>query len=202
MGEILLPAMSLTMKLVLFALAAVTLALPTETEVQELFGSFIRAYNKTYSSETEFNHRLSVFNNTLRLIDERNADGEAEHGINKFADMSPAEFRDAYLGYRPRSEQGKEDNDQTPEAYDPSKPASIDWRSKGVLTPVKDQQQCGSCWAFSATEQIETNWKMAGNKLVSLSPQQIVSCDKTDDGCNGGNTETAYKYVVKAGGLE
>jgi len=79
--------------------------------------------------------------------------------------------------------------------------ASIDWRkhSPAVLTPVKDQGQCGSCWAFSATEQIETDVAMATGKLYTLAPQQIVSCDKTDLGCNGGNTETAYKYVEKAG---
>merc|ERR1712137_1277273 len=80
----------------------------------------------------------------------------------------------------------------------------VDWRSASpaVLTPVKDQGQCGSCWAFSATEQIETDVALATGKLLSLSPQQITSCDKTDDGCNGGNTETAYDYVKKAGGIE
>lgn len=79
--------------------------------------------------------------------------------------------------------------------------ASIDWRqhSPAVLTPVKDQGQCGSCWAFSATEQIETDVAMATGHLYTLSPQQIVSCDKTDDGCNGGNTETAYDYVAEKG---
>ena len=59
-----------------------------------------------------------------------------------------------------------------------------------------------SCWAFSATENIESVWALAGNKLVELAPQQIVDCDKTDDGCNGGDTPTAFDYVVKAGGLE
>jgi len=79
--------------------------------------------------------------------------------------------------------------------------ASIDWRkhSPKILTPVKDQGQCGSCWAFSATEQIETNVAMATGHLYTLSPQQIVSCDKTDLGCNGGNTETAYDYVAHNG---
>jgi len=68
-----------------------------------------------------------------------------------------------------------------------------------VLTPVKDQGQCGSCWAFSATEQIETDVAMATGHLYTLAPQQIVSCDKTDLGCDGGNTETAYAYVAKSG---
>ena len=59
-----------------------------------------------------------------------------------------------------------------------------------------------SCWAFSTTENIESVWAIAGNGLVELAPQQIVDCDTTDDGCNGGNPPTAYEYVIKAGGLE
>jgi len=80
-------------------------------------------------------------------------------------------------------------------------PAAVDWREKGAVTPVKDQGQCGSCWAFSATEQIESQWILAGHPMTKFSPQQIVSCDKKDDGCNGGDTLTAYKYVMKAGGM-
>jgi len=78
----------------------------------------------------------------------------------------------------------------------------VDWRQKGAVSKVKDQAQCGSCWAFSATEQIESAWFLAKGTLPILSPQQIVSCDKTDQGCNGGDTPTAYAYVKSAGGLE
>ena len=83
-------------------------------------------------------------------------------------------------------------------------PSSFDWRTHtpAILTPVKNQEQCGSCWAFSATEAIESTWALAGNTLVSLAPQQIVDCDTTDAGCNGGDTTTAYEYVISAGGLE
>merc|ERR1712037_74941 len=69
-------------------------------------------------------------------------------------------------------------------------------------TPVKNQGQCGSCWAESATEQIESNHFLATGKLVELSPQQVTSCDTTTAGCGGGWTENAYDYVVKAGGIE
>jgi len=70
------------------------------------------------------------------------------------------------------------------------------------VTPVKDQGQCGSCWAFSATETIESYWALAGNTLVGLSEEQIVDCDTNDGGCNGGNTQTAYQYVYSAGGMD
>ena len=70
------------------------------------------------------------------------------------------------------------------------------------MTPVKNQEQCGSCWAFSATETIESAWAMAGNSIQVLAPQQIVDCDSEMDGCNGGWPINAVQYVVKAGGME
>jgi C1A family cysteine protease len=69
-------------------------------------------------------------------------------------------------------------------------------------TPVKDQEQCGSCWAFSATEQIESDIMRTLNTTFVLSPQQITSCDRTAMGCGGGWTEHAYNYVTRAGGIE
>merc|ERR1719386_495114 len=82
-------------------------------------------------------------------------------------------------------------------------PDALDWSAKGATSPVKDQGQCGSCWAFSATETIESAVYMATKQLPpQLAPQQIVSCDSQDAGCNGGNPVTAYQYVEQAGGLD
>ena len=77
----------------------------------------------------------------------------------------------------------------------------VDWA--GILTtPVKNQRQCGSCWAFSATEQFESDIMRELNTTIVLSPQQTVSCDKTSEGCRGGWTEHAYSYQQRAGGVE
>ena len=84
----------------------------------------------------------------------------------------------------------------------PTPPSSIDWVKRGAVTPVKNQGQCGSCWAFSATEQIESDNFLATGQLLELSPQQITSCDTTSYGCSGGWTEHAYDYVKSAGGIE
>merc|ERR1712007_27956 len=87
-------------------------------------------------------------------------------------------------------------------------PKSIDWRFAKAVTPVKNQGQCGSCWAFSATEAIESQMilKTGGKYDFTLSPQQIASCTPNSgtygcDGCNGGFTEGAYEYVKSAPGL-
>jgi C1A family cysteine protease len=69
-------------------------------------------------------------------------------------------------------------------------------------TPVKNQGSCGSCWAFSATEQIESDAMRKLGVSYVLSPQQITSCDTTSQGCNGGWTEHAFNYVKRAGGIE
>jgi len=78
-------------------------------------------------------------------------------------------------------------------------PAKFDWRPLGVVTPVKDQEQCGSCWAFSVTENIESVWMINKTLKVAdfkpLAPQQIVDCDKSDQGCNGGFPATAYNTL-------
>jgi len=83
-----------------------------------------------------------------------------------------------------------------------SVPKSLDWTTQGATTPVKDQGDCGSCWAFSATAGIESGLFMATNQLVKLSEQQVISCDKEDDACDGGDLPSAFHYVKKNGGID
>lgn len=81
-------------------------------------------------------------------------------------------------------------------------PAALDWSTKGATTAIKDQGDCGSCWAYSATEGIEAGVYMQTGEKIKLSNQQIISCDNSDDGCDGGDLPTAFQYVKKNGGID
>mmetsp|Transcript_84331 Transcript_84331/g.239634 ORF Transcript_84331/g.239634 Transcript_84331/m.239634 type:complete len:271 (-) Transcript_84331:120-932(-) len=122
------------------------------------------------------------------------------HGITRFADMSKEEFK-SFLGVVPSM--GPSDDIPVLEASMnvSALSGSFNWNDQGVLTPVKDQAQCGSCWAFSAVETIESAWIRAGNDMTVFSEQQVVACDTADNGCGGGLPTNAFDYVKSAGGL-
>lgn len=185
-------------------MASAATAASVSPEIMEAFQAFQVKYNKKYDDK-EFAKRAAVFAENFEKVQVDNRKhmllgGEAVFGVTKFMDLTAEEFKAQYLsGYIPSTSNVTR---VVPQATGPLA-ATVDWRTKGVVTPVKDQGQCGSCWAFSATAAIESYGALSGKyKLEVLSAQQINSCDKVDQGCNGGNTETAYQYVQKAGGIE
>ncbi|KAM3200112.1 hypothetical protein P3L10_032473 [Capsicum annuum] len=78
----------------------------------------------------------------------------------------------------------------------------MDWRKKGVVTGIKDQGQCGCCWAFSVVAATEGINKIKTGKLISLSEQELVDCDTSSNmGCEGGLMDDAFKFIIKNHGL-
>lgn len=193
------------MKLVLLsALGVATSAMTIAPEVMSAFKDFQVKYGKTYTNDVEWAKRMGVFAENFEKLSGQNRDhmlmgGQSVFGITKFSDLTAEEFKTTYLTYKPRENAA---DDGMPIMLNGTLADHVDWRTKGAVTAVKDQGQCGSCWAFSATEAIESYAFLAGQPLQELSAQQINSCDEVDQGCNGGNSESAYEYVVKAGGLE
>jgi len=141
-----------------------------------------------------------TFQSNLRRAEELNTKGSATFGVTKFMDLSPEEFRAIYLMNR---EEKKIAGTVEPKIDSDSLPSTFDWRTKSAVTAVKNQAQCGSCWAFSATETIESYWFLqTGKALTNFSPQQIVDCDTDCYGCDGGWTQNAFNYVISAGGID
>jgi len=151
-----------------------------------------------YAGLEEREARFLTFVKNYMYILEENAKGHSyELGINQFADMTAEEFAKTHTGLRSDKPWGKLPNLG---AHTPSNgplASSVDWRAQGAVTPVKNQQQCGSCWAFSSTGALEGAWKIATGKLVSLSEQQLVDCSGAfgNNGCSGGLMDNAFNYA-------
>ncbi|CAH4031476.1 unnamed protein product [Pieris brassicae] len=174
-------------------------------QAEQLFFDFITTYRPEYINDhTEMAKRFEIFKNNVKRIHELNVNerGTARYAVTKFTDLSYEEFSNKYLGLKP----GLRDQNQIPfrmaEIPDVKIPDKFDWRSFGAVTEVKNQGSCGSCWAFSVTGNVEGQWKIKTGELVSLSEQELVDCDKLDEGCNGGLPDNAYRAIEQLGGLE
>lgn len=194
------------MKAVLvLALLAVVVVSATRTlqDDERLFADFKQTYGRKYMPSDEA-HKFACFRENLNLIDQRNVAGKGQehHGVNQFTDLCPKEFAQYYLGYKRNATRA-----QVPDMFTPEQVVGacqqVDWRTKGVVTPIKNQGQCGSCWSFSATGNMEGQWALAGNSLASLSEEELVQCSSSagNQGCNGGLMDQAFDWVVQNGGI-
>ena len=176
---------------------AAKLGLMASTEIMEKseykFMAFVTQHGRSYGTRAEYNFRLSLFQNKLQEIEEHNSKpGQTSFvGINEFADWTPEELSVLY-GYKHLEGDRNEVSLDTA-----SNDETVNWVSKGAVTPVKDQGRCGSCWAFSTTGAMEGAHQIKTGNLVSLSEQQLVDCSWINLGCHGGMMDRAFQYAQK-----
>jgi len=186
-------------------------------EVHQKWDQFKHTYSKVYKSVRDELTRFAVFVRNLFIIEQHNARFAAgktsfEIGINQFTDMTADEVSRQQNGFRltdqvrhrfvmsaSRSEAAAARVSAWVRAN--GLPAAVDWRTKGWVTPVKNQEECGSCWAFSTTGSMEGQEMNRTKKLVSLSEQQLVDCSDAfgNQGCSGGLMDQAFDYIKKYG---
>jgi len=157
------------------------------------FMAYVSEYGKSYGTVAEFMFRKGQFVARHNEIEAFNADANNTHtvGHNIFSDKTYAEMK-KLNGYKAVA---KESNAVILEE---TNEASVDWRTKNAVTPVKNQAQCGSCWAFSTTGAVEGADAIKTGSLKSFSEQQLVSCSKQNSGCNGGLMDYAFQYIKSA----
>lgn len=172
-----------------------------DSAIDSAFNTWLQAQNKLYASPAEKNYRRNIFAANFEKVAQMNKVFSHKSALNKFADLTEAEFVAKYTGLRYT---GKEERSALKHTAALGQQANVDWRSKGAVNSVKDQGQCGSCWAFSATAAIESSWFIKRGTLYNLAEQQLVDCGSSTGnyGCNGGWMDYAFQYIINFGGQD
>ncbi|MEW5302247.1 MAG: hypothetical protein WDW36_005049 [Sanguina aurantia] len=194
-------------------LSATHLLSLAKSQPEEAFKLWAEQHGKTFSDNQDEETRFSIWRQAVDFITAHNAAGTstAQLGLTAYADLTWEEFSSSRLGFdgaahasKRKSKSLAADAAEKPFRYaDVVAPAAVDWVKQGAVTEVKNQGQCGSCWAFSTTGAIEGANAIHTGQLVSLSEQELVDCDTSKDaGCGGGLMDYAFEYVIANGGID
>ena len=170
--------------------------------MQPSFNEWSTEYGKRYGP-TERDYRISIYNDNIAKIEAHNAKNLSwTMGVNQFADLTEDEFKARFTGGLRQAKKSLRRAAVGPFNVT-ANPTSVDWSQKGAVTPVKNQEQCGSCWAFSTTGSVEGAWFISNGTLPSLSEQQLVDCSTAEgnQGCNGGLMDYAFQYIISNKGI-
>ncbi|CAF3786403.1 unnamed protein product [Rotaria sp. Silwood1] len=170
---------------------------------------FKRVHKKHYNSVEEENARRNIWEANVAKIHQHNLEADIgihtyTLGMNRFGDLTHEEFKQQMNGLKITNKTNKFDRHTFLAPSHVAIPDAIDWRKEGYVTPVKDQGQCGSCWAFSATGSLEGQHFAKTKQLVSLSEQNLVDCSGKfgNMGCNGGLMDSAFQYIKANKGVD
>lgn len=199
-----MPPSRLSLVLLLTAVVGTVGRLRASSWYEGRFKAWMGKFRKRFS-EGQFGERLRIWaenDDIIRRTNEQNLPYTLSH--NRFSDLTLGEFKAIYLPH-PMQPRSVWTGNRSVHTYNGQQlPASVDWASKGALPPVKSQGQCGSCWSFSTAGALEGAYFVKHGKLPSplgFSEQQLVSCDTTDNGCNGGLMDDAFQWAEKNKGL-
>jgi len=197
------------------ALLAGTKALSAKDVVSEEWELWMLRHGRNYTDKLEEKFRLKIYMENKIKIARHNQMAHKGHKsyflkMNHFGDMLHHEFVNLMNGFDYAAKMAirpETDNDRVlwmAPANVEEYPETMDWREKGAVTPVKDQGQCGSCWAFSSTGSLEGQHFRKTGQLLSLSEQNLVDCsgDFGNNGCNGGLMDNAFRYIKANGGID
>ncbi|KAK8842466.1 hypothetical protein M9Y10_026053 [Tritrichomonas musculus] len=160
---------------------------------EKSFLSWMRTSNQFYTGD-EYHFRLGIYLSNARRVQEFNsAKNSFKLSLNKFACYTPAEYK-TLLGRRQSQVQPRQ---SIVNKYKGDEPSSIDWREKGAVNEIKDQGQCGSCWAFGTVQACESAYAIAHGKLYSCSEQEILDCCEYCSGCDGGAEDVTLDYIIR-----
>jgi cathepsin L len=186
--------------IILLALVSVSVAKTASRAMQEEFLRFKEKYGKVYASKAEQEERFEIFEaNFYKSMKQNKMMSSYTTGVTQFSDLTEQEFKDTYLRYKKLPGSGSAGNASPKISKD--LPESINWVEKGAVTGVKNQGQCGSCWAFATTEQIESYAFINTGELPNLSAQQVTSCTPNvlqcggTGGCMGSVTQLGFSYL-------
>ncbi|KAI1902309.1 hypothetical protein AGOR_G00043440 [Albula goreensis] len=169
-------------------------------------------HNKEYDSQEQEGQRRLIWEKNLRMVERHNLESSLglhsyTMGLNHLSDMMPEEVNAVLNGLRDSEELRRHSNltftARTGGGGDPL-PPSVDWRVKGMVSPIRNQGACGSCWAFSVAGALEGQMKRHTGKLVPLSPQNLLDCSVTygNHGCKGGYLSKTFKYIIGNKGID
>merc|ERR1712212_13982 len=194
---------------VLIALfASLSVVCTSHAAVDEAWEAYKLEYGKVYTAEEDV-IKYATWQKNMAAIHLHNSQfgNTYTQGMSQFTDMTDEEFKAGpWTGLR-IPEEYLNGTEQAPGRFVPSNaplPNAVDWRSQGLVTPIKNQGQCGSCYSFSATGALEGAWKRAKGSLPSLSEQEIVDCSGRYGNyeCQGGWYQSSWRYLRDAGGDE